>query len=734
MGPGLAGAHCYLSAMAINASATAGPQISVSVSVIPPNNGVGSLGGVLIVDEHTAWSELVRRWDGDAATVRANMIAAGLSPHSGTVRQAYSTLRRKNAPSYILTGRRDIAHPNWTAALDAIKAAMVEAGETAKYLLTPIRTESVVRTFFAWATANAMLPASAVPSSGIRSNAVGSLEKLIRADGSQGILIYHDPAVASAAAPPAATTTAGPWAITPGAAMSVTQDSEEPETCVFDAAVASVTGTGDSTFTGADGDHLDFRIDGGATTYIAEIDASPAVLTASLSEPYALVDGQVVEVEISGVIKSWAVDALNYGVVGAATAAEMATEANDVAALGTAGTASGAGGVFKITSAKSGNAQYITLTANTDATWAASAGFTLGQAAAGAGNVGDATAYTNAELVDIVTAETGNDQIGFASTTKFGLRGLRAGTGGSVQILASSTAGMLTELGLSAGTTAGTGDAADAGAVTRSELFDLVDTDITEPTVSTDIAAGTVTITGDLGSGTDRTLLIAGQLADETGLAGDYTGEGAEDDYADGAWVGTRAGLALDQAPPNAGPLSWDNVAPGAGLYGDKLQPGEVDRLINVQHVNTLTVVRTARGPEFHDGRLVSPYENGQPAYADQWVSAHWIAAQVASVCKDDFDRLTDGGGKISYFSSDAYAGFLRGSIQRALETAYTAGHSSGVDMEPPTDDKPTGVIIVPKSQLSASTVGSRKARALVYVELAGALQGVIVEISLFAN
>lgn len=718
--------------MAINASATAGPQISVSVSIIPPNSGVGGLGGVLIVDDYTAWPERVRRWDGDANTVRTAQIAAGLDAHSGTVLQTYSMLRRKNAPSYMLTGRRDIGDANWTAALDAILAAVVDAGETVKYLMTPIRDAAVQRTFFAWATANGLLFVTQSNQDKILANAVDSLEKLVRADGSQGVLIYHDPAVASSAAAPSATTTPGPWAIPPGAAMSVRQDDETAETCVFDAAVASVTGSEDGPFVGADGHHLDFQIDGG-TTYVATIEADPPVLLSSLSEPYALADGQNVEVDIAGVgLVSWTTDTGNYVSIGAATAAEMATEAN--AALGADATASGTGGVFKITGAKSGHGQSIVLTANTTAAWAAAAGFTLGQAALGDGNVADAAAYTADELAAIVTTETGNDEIGQVVGLKFGLAGLKAGTGGSVTILNTSTAGLLTQVGLSAGSTPGTGDAADADAVTRSELFDLVDAAITTPDVTTSVGDGTVTITGDAGTGTDRTLLIVGGLADAVGLAGEYTGEGTPDDYADAAWVGTRAGLALDTAPPNAGPLPWDNVAPGAGLYGDKLQPGVQSRLVNTQHVNTLTVVRTARGPEFHDGRLVQPYQNGQPAYVDQYISAHWLALQVATVAKDDFDRITDGGQKVSYFSADAYAPFLRGSIQRALETALVAGHIAAVDMEPPTADKPTGVIIVPKSQLSATTVGQRKARALVYAELAGALQGLIVEISLFAN
>lgn len=720
--------------MGISAQATAGPQISVSVNVLPPNSGVGTLGGVIIVDEYTAWSERVIRWDGDKDTVRAAQIAAGLDPFSGTVLASYAVLSQRNAPAYVLTGRRDIGDASWSAALDAILSALSDLGETAVYLLTPVRTGSVQRTFASWATAHNMLAVLLTADAAVLANGLGSLEKLILADGSQAILVYHNAALASSAAPPAAVSTAGPWSIPAGSAMSVRQDTDEPETCIFDAAAARVVGSNDGPFAGTNGHHLDFQIDGAGVTYVAAVECAPPVLTASLSEPYALTDGQVIELEIGGVLKSWTVTAANYADETAATAAEMVLEANDVGALGTAATASDSGGVFIVTGAKQGNAQSMTVTANTDATWAAAVGFTIGQGALGSGNVADKSAITVAELVSMITVETGNTTIAQADALALALSGIRLGTGGKVTILASSTGAWLTALGFTAGTTDGTGDAADAGAVTRDELADLVGAEILEPTLTEQVGAGTVTLTGSNGSGLARTLLITGGLADAVGLAGEFTGEGTPDDYADAAWVGCRAGLDLSSAPPNAGPLPWDNVAP-VGVYGERtLSNAVIARLINVQNVNVLVIVRPARGGEFHDGRLVKPYNNGQPAYADQWISARYLASACAAVCKEDFDRITDTGQKVSFFSTGAYEPFLRGSILRFQESAKVAGHIGQVDMEAPTSDKPTGVVITPKSALSPTLTGQRKARATVYLELAGALQGVLVEISLFAN
>jgi hypothetical protein len=689
----------------------------------------------MVVSAHNYFAERFRRIDGDRDTVIAAMVVLGFTLVSDEVGQVRRAFGGRVPISHIILGRRTVADPTWAIAMGAIKVALDQAKETVIHVLAPTRVEAQQRELAAYCPTVGWLYTLSTPSLGVRNNSLGSLEKLIQADGSLCQFISYDPATESAAAAPTVSTAAETYDLS-GADedadsvtlnMAVQQDLATPEETSFTAARAIVNASA-GPYVLQNGWVLSTGIDT-VGPFDVEIESTAATMDSTIAETYVVVNGQICEFIVDGVAVQFAIDATNYAVPAAATAAEFAADA-----LGNAGIAAvlmfaDAAGKVRVTTLSEGHGSSVAIGGNTTAALAAVFAFPAG-GAVGTGNVANVDAVTAEELALLNAVESGllymSDEAG---TTR--MRSDVMGTAAKVTIYVASSAGLLAAMGLVVGVTAGTGDAQNASQVTSAELFAATSADITGPTYTDE---GTlVKLVGTLGSGSLHYLYLVGSLADALGIAGTYFGEGVVDDWADAALVGARAGLALDQAPPDAGHLTFNNVAV-LGMYGTRtLTIPEQQRLNRTQHVNTLVLLSVARGPEFHDGRLSIPFASGAPTYTDQWIATHWLALYMANVLSARLNSVADSGNQLAYYSETAYAPFVLTAIQDAEAVAVQSKALAFVDTTTPTASKPTGVIVVPKTQLSPSQQQLRIGLIRVRAKLAAALHGLIVEIVLEA-
>lgn len=730
--------------MPITAQAVA-PLLQVSVSVFAAPVIDGTIGPVLVPVAGTMWPERYRRYDGTAAEVREAMIADGFDAFGEEVQHVYRLLDNPSPVTYVLIGRRAPTDATWEAALSAILQAIEDAGEATPAYLSPVtRVEAEQIELFKAATDNGrdMLPVIQTASQAVRDNALGSLEKVLKAANKQGVILYYDAATVTGADVASATTSEGPWAIAldtttspPSSSASLAFDDGAAVIATLEAAPGTVTGTNTEPFDLEPGWHLDYVRDFAANPIVLTIAATPAQITGTGidtsgggSSNFNLAHGLPVALVVRGTAVNYNVDSANYVDVTQATAAEVAAEMNS--ALAGLATATNVGGRVVVTDAVRGNQSELAFVAGTSAQFASAIGVTIGEVAQGDGNVGDVDAVTVAELAAIATTETGDTtSLVDDGTGKVKLSGVIYGTGGNLEVLGSSTGGLLTALGLSAGSNAGTGDCADSRAVTPAELFTVLSTDWASASVVNNAPSPTVTVSGGK-VGSPHYMLIQGPLAEAVGLAGTHLAPGCADEHADAAWLGSRAGINHDSAPPWGGILSWNNVAL-RGVTGEKkgfLSTG--DRLNRTQDVNYVIRWSPARGGEAHDGRLLIRHEGGASAYVDQWQAAHWIAKYTAATLKAALDQIVSSGNQVPY-QDPAIRSFVLGQLQPIAERLFANQIIAAVDLDPPGPGKATGLTILRKDQLASTDRDLRFFKAIWSVELAGALHGGIVQIGL---
>lgn len=718
--------------MPITSMSQVGPLLQVTATVDDTTVSAATLGGVLVLSQHSVFAARYLRLDGDANTVPAAMIAMGFSFYSSEVQSVKRVFSGRVPITYILLGRRAPVDPTWGVALTAIKVALDVGQETVVHVYAALRVESQQRAIAAYCSAQGWLFTLATPSVGVRNNALGSLEKLIQGDGSLCNIISYDPATESGAAAP--TVHSGPenytltgyddTALTVSLALSIQQDVDTPEAVVFTASRAQVN-AGAGPYNLEPGWILAAGVDG-LGPWPATIAATAAIMT-SISGPFLLVNGQVVQVVVNEVPYTYSVTAANYANILAATATEIAAEAMLLAPLAAVLTLSDSAGAVRGTTVRRGHGASWRMGANTAPAFLAALGFSVA-GATGTGNVGNVDAVTATELQTLVTAASGlTFAQNIAGLLRF--RSFRAGTGATVALDATSTAGLLTALTLGAGVTAGSGDAVNAGATTSTELYTVLSA-LTGPTVTV-TATGTVKLAGTKGTGALHTLYLVGPLADALGIAGTFAGAGIAEDWADASLIGARAGLALDSAPPDAGHLTWNDVSV-LGAYGTRsLTVSEMKRLNRTQHVNTFCLINPARGPEFHDGRLSLPFASGSPAFVDQWIATRWIAQYLIATFVARLAALSDVNDQLAFFSEAAYAPFILACVGDVEAVGVRSKALAFVDTTAPTVNKPTGVIVVPKINLSPSLLQQRQGQVIVRCQLASALHGLLAQVTL---
>lgn len=335
-----------------------------------------------------------------------------------------------------------------------------------------------------------------------------------------------------------------------------------------------------------------------------------------------------------------------------------------------------------------------------------------------------------AEVVILVNADT----TGLTATESTGFLRMTSdtkGTGSEIEVMNTSTAGLLTALGLAAGTNNGTGDAVNIAATTVAEVVTKLAglTDATASAGSGD-ELGMVVITNTSQKGEWGTLRVTGAVANDNLRFSRVLvkGVGTLEDYLDAALLGARLNADLDGIPPSGGQITWDNVVVRE-VYADDLTRVQSTTLRD-QNVLTFELRTKTRTPgEIHDGRMI----NGD--WIDARTTADWLRLRLVEDFKRGMDQITDAGQKIPYTDAGART-FIERVVKSRLILANQSGHTV-LDLDPPNPAaipaKSTGIIIPTLAQQSTANKAARRWGTVeIFAELQGALHGVVVHVTLF--
>lgn len=722
---------------------TLNPLVTLVVTLQKSQTLPSSL-GFIIVSEHTRWVDRLRRFTvSSPAALLALLTDAGMSDADAEYHATYYWTQQTTKPGYVYMGRKDPTDADWAAALNAMRADPTY-GKAWWGGVAITRDDAEQREIIDWQklqTTGGWI--FATPSTDVRDQVVGNLAEY---SADQAVptcaILYHDPATATDAAAPTATTSAGPWALTPGGALSAIADGGTPEPYILDAEPAVVTSTIAGPYAGADGQVLAGSVDG--VTFAIELDASPATATAVAAVTYDLAAavGNDIFVESDSGTDSYALGSgAAFGVPAAATAAEIAADfvAAVNVAVATAGTAGTAPTFSSITAGTAGRFRFAT---GTDATFLSALGLTAGVWYAGTGNVGDILAYTASEVATLIQADIGiagtAEQVdeGGADDDKLRLTSATVGTAGNVTIT-SGTAGLLAAIGLTVASTDGTGDVADADAVTPLELFPLLDA-----AWSADFALTltddntTVTTTGTLGVGRWHTLRFVGELRSQLGLpAGVIRGTGTDDDYADACWAAQLLGRDLDTPPPVGGLINADNralIGCTGDVFAGAVGQAKSQSLREDADVNTLEQWTASRvGPETHSGRCAWRLGD-EPVYFETLIAKDWLAIRLQEAFKAMLDKASDSNSPIPYTTKKVRAA-VTSALSPVLRLAVQVGIIAEADLTQPdpSTGKETGFEVLAIEASTAMDRALRRARVRIKQQLAGALQQGYIDLTL---
>lgn len=339
-------------------------------------------------------------------------------------------------------------------------------------------------------------------------------------------------------------------------------------------------------------------------------------------------------------------------------------------------------------------------------------------------------AVTLAQLFAFINAET----TGLTASASGGFLRMTSdtqGTASEIEVMNTSTAGLLTAIGIAAGTNNGTGDAANIAATTVAEVVTKL-AGLTGAAASAGSGAnlGRVVITGSTVKGEWGTLQVTGAAANDALKFSKalVKGQGTLEDYLDAALLGARLNADLDGIPPSGGQITWDNVVVRE-VYADTLTKTE-SLAIRGQNVLTFELRTKQRTPgEIHDGKMICN------DWIDARTTADWLRLRLTEDFKFGIDAVTDAGQKIPYTDAGART-FIERTVKSRLILSAQSGHTIQ-DLEPPdpaaVPPKTTGIVIPTLVQQSDANKAARRWGTVeIYVQLQGALHGVIVHITLF--
>lgn len=681
-------------------------------------------------------------FSGTASQILADMVTSGITVGSAIYIAVDEMFGGRPSPSSVVIGRRDAADADWATALTAIKATSdtLTGGGWYAFCLADERTAAGILEAAVWTKTQVALYVAQTADADVYDEVANNLAADLHdeIDPSLGVgrtaLIWHDPATASGAAPPtltfAPTNAALTWdlrAASGSRTLNMRVDGGTEEIATVSALPATVTGTNTETFSLANAQVLTLTFDGGSAL-TSTITSAPASLTATIAETYDLTtsSGQdIVVVSDTGTITYALFSGAAPGDVAVVTAAEIA--ADFVAAVtGTIATASASGGVPTFESITEGTDARFYFGGGTFKGFLDALGITTAQNA-GTGNVGSVTAVETDELVTIVN--TAIAASGTASNVSGALKltGTLYGTDGALTV--AGTAGLLTALGLTAATTAGTGNVPNAAVVTPLQLEPVLDAAYSsDVTVSVVPSTGVISIIGATGSGYWRTLSFAGSLREPLGITRNLIrGAGVADDYSDAQAIGARASIDID----SQGLTGWA-FTPLRGAYGDSIPQNRSVSLRESADVNTVEARSpTASYAALQSGRLCTRLDTGEPVYIDALIGIDWLGVRLQEALIRMLEAAAEAGVSIDFTDKAARPAILT-AITPVIELAAARGVVAEADLTPPdaSINKITGVTIDTKAELTSANLTKRFWQITVTLAGAGKLQGLVVNLN----
>lgn len=321
--------------------------------------------------------------------------------------------------------------------------------------------------------------------------------------------------------------------------------------------------------------------------------------------------------------------------------------------------------------------------------------------------------------------------LGLGAAGKFALATPKAGSGQSFEVLATSTADLLTALGIAAGVQSGSGDMADATAMTPAEVAAWIQGEPLPAATAVAVGVGKwtnyVEITGDA-LGEFATLRVRGAAVNDVlGFPRELVrGVGTDEDYAEVAWAAGRVGGAKLDLPRPQGLITLDNFRPfdDGRMKADALSVGQRSN-VRAQGGNTLELRTAKRLPgEFHFGKAPSGH------FVDSLIGADWLTLRILESIKGGLDAVAEIGQQVDFSDAGARA-FLLERIGDVLDRAVASGILAAADMTPPdlSIGKRTGLILPKLDELPEDgPTLDRFWSGIEFVQQGGrALQGAIV-------
>ena len=735
---------------------TSGDLVTLDVSAFSEGGVTVDLGIPQIVAEFTlgSWGATRNRvYRGPRAEVLAALEADGFSTSSRLYRAVSALLTPPTAPGLIQVGRRDPGDATITESLTAIWA---DGGTGYAWAIVDELTDDEAVEAATWAATKPIWisfevePGSASETA-IYTLAAGNLAERLAllvplvADGlPRWALTWHDPPAATGAAAPYYLITApggatGSWDLRPpgsplggSVTVNLTVDDASEQIATISGAVAERTGTAAAPWVLQDGWLFNWRIDSGTPRSLA-IAAEPGEKLTSGTWPRDLSARVGDDFEVftdSGTDTYGFLTAAAPALATAVTAAEVI--ADFIAGISaTVATAELSGSQVRFRSVTEGTSAWFRIGDATTSDLLAALGdpdpLDL-TADPGDGNVANVGAVKSAELIlQAVEASTGVGTYTATDDDKFKLQGIVPGSNGSVEVLGSSTAGLLTALGLTAAVTAGTGTVPDARRVTPAILGSILGTAWSAGvTVVTNVVDGTILVTGTTGIGAEHTLRWAGSARVPLGYPKLARGAGVELDFGALRVIGARTAQAIaSRGTP------WFAFTPVLGVTGDTIPPGVSLALRREADVNTIEHRSpTALYAAYQDGRLCGRLGGVTPTYIDQRYALDWLPELFSRSYVRLLESEAEAGTSIGLTDADARPA-IQGVVEEILGPAFAAGVIDAADATPPDPDagKVTGVTIAFKSEIATELTDIRHWPLEAIVRLSGKLQGLYVRL-----
>ena len=454
------------------------PKIDTTVVIVSGQASAAGFSSPLFVSEFASspsFPTRIKAYSGTRTVMLALLAADGFATTSAAYRQVQAAMAQDGPPTTIYIGRKDAGDADWAAAMDAIYA---EDSDSWYAVCIDARDSAAIQQVSAWCEPPGEDPKFALfvaqtASTQVRDNAPGNFAGVIAALGRQRTaLVWHDPETASGYGPATLTSRRGPFAFGSSESLSLRVDGGATQSFAFAAAAAVLTGTNTETFNLSAGGTLTLAANGLASQAVDFSTTAATVLSAN-AETYALSPGDTLLTRVDG-------------------AAAVASTFDAAPAV----TTGGATEPFTIT-----NGWQLDLQINGGATQS----FVFTGA--------ETTAQDVADLINATAS-------GFSAADAAGAVELtteRQGTSAEIEILGSSTAGLLTELGLVAGSDLGTGDVADISAVTAAEIVTVVNADTTGITAAPE--SGRVRLTSDTLGTSSRIQVVGGNVNTALGFS-----------------------------------------------------------------------------------------------------------------------------------------------------------------------------------------------------------------------